>query len=508
MCTKTQKILCGDDYCETCFDRSFASHKKAKYWSEKNEIMSKEAFICSGKKYIFDCKCGHEFTAMLSNVSKGKWCQYCSNQKLCNDDNCEQCFEKSFASYKKAKFWSDSNSELPRNVLRNSNIKYNFNCKCGHEFCADLNHISKGTWCPYCANPSRKLCNNNDCNQCFNKSFASHKKAKFWSDSNEESPRNVFKSAANKYKFNCKCNHEFIISLDSVNRGAWCSYCSNQQLCNNNNCDECFNKSFASHKKAKFWSDSNEESPRCVFKGSQKKYVFDCKCGHEFKSSLANIYKGRWCPYCSKPAKQLCDDKNCNMCFENSFASHTKMKFWSNKNSDVPRNIFKGSDKKYIFNCKCGHEFCANLHSITIGSWCPICKNKTEKKLYDWLLKQEPTTIHQAKYKWCKNKQLLPFDFAIEELNLIIELDGRQHFKQVSNWKDPESTQFRDIYKMNKAIEKGYTVIRLLQEDVYNDKNNWKKKLLKHLRFHNKPRCIFLCSNNEYDSIKSKMESD
>ena len=32
-----------------------------------------------------------------------------------------------------------------------------------------------GSWCPYCAVPSKKTCNKEDCLTCFNKSFANFK---------------------------------------------------------------------------------------------------------------------------------------------------------------------------------------------------------------------------------------------------------------------------------------------------------------------------------------------
>ena len=41
----------------------------------------------------------------------------------------------------------------------------------------------------------------------------------------------------------------------------------------------------------------------------------------------------------------------------------------------------------------------------------------------------------RMKFNWCKNPETnkyLPFDFYIPDLNLIIEIDGDQHFEQVS----------------------------------------------------------------------------
>ena len=60
---------------------------------------------------------------------------------------------------------------------------------------------------------------------------------------------------------------------------------------------------------------------------------------------------------------------------------------------------------------------------------------------------------------------------------LIIELDGRQHYDQVWNWKDPLEQQIRDKYKEFKAKKKEIPLIRCIQEDVWMDRNDWQIKL-------------------------------
>jgi hypothetical protein len=55
---------------------------------------------------------------------------------------------------------------------------------------------------------------------------------------------------------------------------------------------------------------------------------------------------------------------------------------------------------------------------------------------------------------------------------IIIELDGLQHFKQVSNWKSPDDNLINDKYKMKCVNENNYSIIRILQDDVY----NWLKR--------------------------------
>ena len=128
---------------------------------------------------------------------------------------------------------------------------------------------------------------------------------------------------------------------------------------------------FSEHPKSKFWSARNEKNPNEVKLNSHKKFWFDCECGHQFESSLLNINQANnWCPYCSNHAIKLCNNDNCKDCFEKSFASHEKSKYWSKKNEINPRKVFKSSNKKYWFDCYCGHEFeCLLNNIINQKSW-------------------------------------------------------------------------------------------------------------------------------------------
>ena len=494
--------LCKDNDCKVCFQKSFASHEKAVFWSEKNrKVKPRDVSKNSNNKYLFDCeKCGHEFKITLSDVNKKHWCSFCVNKELCKEENCKICFEKSFASHEKSKCWSEKNGNItPRDVFKNSRKKCWFNCNsCSHDFEIILGNLMKGHWCNFCAN--HKLCNKENCQNCFNNSFASHPRALFWSEKNGNiTPRDVFKGSNKKYWFDCNvCNHFFDISLGNV-VNSWCPFCVNQKLCEKEDCKSCFEKSFASYEKSKFWSDKNKEKPRNVSKGSNKKYWFNCHiCNHTFENRLSDLTKGGWCSFCGN--KQLCKKEDCKLCFEKSFASHDRSLFWSKKNGDLfPRNVFKGSDKKYWFICEYNHEFEMRLNCVNRGSWCSFCIKKTEVKLFDWLkvTYNQFDIIKQPKFDWCKNKTYLPFDFLIENLKILIELDGQQHFEDVKHFKSSaKENQERDKYKQQCAISNGYTLIRLLQKDVWNDINNWKEKLQKELKVREIPSLIFLCNHS------------
>jgi very-short-patch-repair endonuclease len=484
------------------FERQFASYEKSKYWSDKNKLKPHEVYKSAAKKYWFNCgTCNHEFESRLDSITKGGWCPYCSNppKKICG--NCKACYEKSFHSHEKSEYWGNSNVMNPEDVFMKSDKKYWFKCElCPHEFKSALNGITMmNNWCPYCSNS--KLCKG-ECSMCFDKSFASHEKSKYWSVKNKLTPREVFLNSHKKLWFKCDgCPHEFESRIyDITTNKKWCPYCANKKLCTNE-CDYCFNKSCASHYRAKDWCITNKLIPRDVFKGSDKNIWFKCdKCPHRFERQINGVIKyDYWCPFCSH--RRLCKD-NCSMCFNNSFASSNKAKYWSSKNKITPRDVFISAAGKYWFKCAQQHEFNSIISGITAGSWCPQCINKTEAKLLEFLKPLYPNIIHQFKVEWCKNKQCRPFDFCISKYKLIIEMDGLQHFQQVSTWKSPEKQHEIDIFKEKCANNNDHSVIRIPQEYICYDQYEWYNSIIREIEFvgnnqttiHN----IYINDNNEY----------
>lgn len=335
--------------------------------------------------------------------------------------------------------------------------------------------------------------------------FDKHPKSVYWSPRNKVRPCDVALHSHKEFWFDCpNCRHEFQCQPHQLHK-AWCGYCHKKKLCENLDCNFCFDNSFASSDKSKFWSSRNEFSPREVFKYSSKKFWFNCDvCNHEFDSTLGHI-KDNWCSYCAN--KKLCDSVDCESCFNKSFDSEYRSIFWSNKNSLNPRQVFKVSKKKYIFECGlCKLSFEKRLDHISHSkSWCPNCFNKTETRLYIYL-KQFCNVLKNVKHDWCRNQttyRKLEYDFVIPDLNLIIELDGSQHFRQISNWSSPDEQLMRDTYKTKCANENGYKVIRLLQEEVFYNDSSWLDINLKpYLTTQNDN--IFIVVNEKYRSIYDK----
>ena len=340
--------LCRNDKCNICFNKSFASHKKSKFLAD-GQIDARHIPISSHNKLIFICndrKCNHKFEARVRHVvsSKTLGCSYCSNNKLCDDINCEICKEKSFASCEKSKFFSEENGVDPRKIFKKSSEKYIFVCndnKCNHKFEAPIWCVTKSQTlgCPYCSN--KKLCDCIDCDFCLQKSFASHEKSKLWSNKNEQNPRQIFLKSNFLCLFDCDvCGHEFKSRASDIALGGCCGFCQHRCLCNDRTCAFCFDKSFASHEKSKYWSNKNKKESRDVFKNSNSKFLFDCnECGHEICAALCTIIEGSWCSYCNGAA--LCFDKNVNIVTINLLLLMKKQNIGQKKTKKDLNNLAK-----------------------------------------------------------------------------------------------------------------------------------------------------------------------
>jgi len=126
---------------------------------------------------------------------------------------------------------------------------------------------------------------------------------------------------------------------------------------------------------------------------------------------------------------------------------------------------YLGANIKTVFICnKHGkYEQIARYHLD--GNGCPSCKtSKGEDKIVKFLNKNNINFIREKRFDNCKNILPLPFDFYIQDINLLIEYDGEQHFKVIDGWggsDDFEIRKQRDDIKNNFANDNGIELIRI-----------------------------------------------
>lgn len=432
------------------------------------------------------------------------------SKKTCGKTECTSCLDRSLASNKSVvDAWSPRNGLIkPINILNWSHKKFWLTClNCAHDYPISGLNASSNKGCPYCSVPTKKLCEDTNCTNCFTKSFASHPRSAEWSATNPKTARMTFLNQNAVADFTCKvCLHGLKISPSGVNIGHWCSYCANQKLCEDEECQMCFDKSMASHPSSEFWSARNELKPRQVFKRGNTRAWFNCICGHEFCACIGDITRNRsWCGYCSKPPKHLCDDANCDTCLAKSFASHPKATQWLDTNTKTPRQSFLNQNEPADFQCEtCSHIWKTPPANVNAGKWCPSCKNKTEQVLFKFLLERFPDVKFNHTFDWGVHPgtgRKFSFDFVVDKI--IIELDGDQHFVQVGKWTPPEVTRARDIIRMKQSHENGFTTIRILQRDVSFNKFDWKTELLEAI---STGQNAFICKNGEYDEMQTQLD--
>jgi hypothetical protein len=67
------------------------------------------------------------------------------------------------------------------------------------------------------------------------------------------------------------------------------------------------------------------------------------------------------------------------------------------------------------------------------------------------------------------------------------------------NWAPAAETRETDIYKMKQALKNGYTVIRILQNDIYTNSNYWEERLHQAIRMYERPFAVFITNSDKYD---------
>jgi len=149
-----------------------------------------------------------------------------------------------------------------------------------------------------------------------------------------------------------------------------------------------------------------------------------CKNKHEWLATISTRTKGHGCPYCYGR----------KACKENSFATiHPELLVEWNVTRNLPLtpdNSTYSSGKKVWWIChKCQHNWSAKINDRHNNHHCPKCaKSKNEQKIHNFLVDNDVEFIPQHRFKDCRDKLPLPFDFYLPKKNMCIEYDGEQHF--------------------------------------------------------------------------------
>lgn len=117
---------------------------------------------------------------------------------------------------------------------------------------------------------------------------------------------------------------------------------------------------------------------------------------------------------------------------------------------------------------KCKKEFISSLVNFTQhrGQLCPDCSSGAESigeyRIRTYLEKHEIPYKQEKWFSDCRDKNPLPFDFYLSELNTIIEFDGKQHFYETDYFTYSLNTvKKHDNIKNNYCHEHNINLIRI-----------------------------------------------
>ena len=196
---------------------------------------------------------------------------------------------------------------------------------------------------------------------------------------------------------------------------------------------------------------------------AKEKVLIDFKCGHNPHCITPNTYLGGTrCPVCSN--KKIIP--YVNDCYT---LRPDLLKYFINENDAIGIGI---SDKTIRnFQCpNCGYireNYIANI--ACFGFSCPVCSDGLSypnKFMFNLLRYLKIDFEKEKHFDWCRyidnNGDLCNgyYDFFIPSKKLIIEMDGRLHYKN-GFWKEYEEIKAIDRQKDLLATEHNYSVIRI-----------------------------------------------
>lgn len=132
------------------------------------------------------------------------------------------------------------------------------------------------------------------------------------------------------------------------------------------------------------------------------------------------------------------------------------------------------------------------------GNGCPRCSFYGEECVAAWLRANNWGYAREVTHpSW--DATGWRYDFVVESLRLVIEVDGDQHFKKVNRtWTGPKEQQQRDRLKTARAIQHGYHCVRIRQWDIVH--SDWKdtlQEVVDALQSAREPEVYVLATNPE-----------
>lgn len=283
-------------------------------------------------------------------------------------------------------------------------------------------------------------------------------------------PLELYQGDKTKIKFRCLlCGNEFINNPNHVLRGQVCKACGRKKQ----------NMIHLEQGKIKFYQSYCSDTIELLeeYNGMDKPILVQCKiCGNQYKVSARNLAAGSQCMLCfGNPTKT-----------HEQFAQELKE---INPHLEILSTYINTKTPIQIKCIKCGYKGEVTPNAVLQSpGYCPNCnRSKGELKIAQWLSDKNIKFISQYTFSDCIDKLPLPFDFYLEDYNICIEFDGRQHYDintgfgmdKVQQEQNYQKIQYHDNIKTDYCKNKNIKLIRIPYWDYQNIDSILQKEVIK-----------------------------
>ena len=144
----------------------------------------------------------------------------------------------------------------------------------------------------------------------------------------------------------------------------------------------------------------------------------------------------------------------------------------------IPNQNYKGWEHPLKIQCSCGKIYTIDTSKLVNASQykCTSCTSYfsyLEDFVEKWLIENNIKHIRQYIIKECRYKKPLPFDFYLPEYEILIEVQGEQHYRPVDKFGGEKSYQLqlkKDAIKKQYCDYHNITLILLSYKDIKSKK--------------------------------------
>ena len=331
----------------------------------------------------------------------------------------------------------------------NNRTKLLLECPKGHKYLATFGKFKAGRRC--------SVCNKEHIRK--RKTLSYGKVKNFIEQNNYKLLSTEYKNAHELLTMKCPNNHIVEINFNNFKNGKRCPECYKEERLLNLD------------KVKKRIEDEGHKLLSTEYINSSEELEIQCPKGHIYKRSYDYFRTNHRCTKCLEENIEFKRNKR-----------YIAIKEYIEKEGYVLLSKeYKNNKQSILIKCDKGHIYETCFDNFQQGCRCPNCNSsKGNKEINDILIKLNINFFSEYKFKNCKFKRKLPFDFYLPDYNCCIEFDGIQHYKIIKHFGGYDAfitRKIKDTIKNEYCKNNNIKLIRIPYWEI----NNIEEILIKEL---------------------------